>query len=145
MTDVSVFHSVLRKGKVTKTASINHNFRRQRRARAESIQPNALPLGQTCSHSFTWLEYSAFKAVGCMCTIRALELCESRGGRPGLPSLIILRFLWTLSNTQPTRTGQNSRAVWKSRWISSAPVPNKPTISVDVKQHFNCARSLSNW
>ena len=24
---------------------------------------------------------------------------ESRGGRPGLPSLISLRFLWTLSNT----------------------------------------------
>ena len=30
---------------------------------------------------------------------RAQELCESRGGRPGLPSLISLRFLWTLSNT----------------------------------------------
>ena len=26
---------------------------------------------------------------------RARELCESRGGRPGLPSLISLRFLWT--------------------------------------------------
>ena len=26
---------------------------------------------------------------------RAQELCESRGGRPGLPSLIRLRFLWT--------------------------------------------------
>ena len=26
---------------------------------------------------------------------RAQELCESRGGRPGLPSLISLRFLWT--------------------------------------------------
>ena len=25
----------------------------------------------------------------------AQELCESRGGRPGLPSLISLRFLWT--------------------------------------------------
>ena len=31
---------------------------------------------------------------------RALELCEGRGGRPGLASLISLRFLWTLSNTQ---------------------------------------------
>ena len=28
-------------------------------------------------------------------TNRAQERCESRGGRPGLPSLIILRFLWT--------------------------------------------------
>ena len=26
---------------------------------------------------------------------RAQEVCESRGGRPGLPSLISLRFLWT--------------------------------------------------
>ena len=26
---------------------------------------------------------------------RSQELCESRGGRPGLPSLINLRFLWT--------------------------------------------------
>ena len=26
---------------------------------------------------------------------RAQELCESRGGRPGLPTLINLRFLWT--------------------------------------------------
>ena len=29
----------------------------------------------------------------------ALELCESRGGHPGLPSLISLRFLWMYSNT----------------------------------------------
>ena len=26
---------------------------------------------------------------------RAQEQCESRGGRPGLPSLTSLRFLWT--------------------------------------------------
>ena len=32
---------------------------------------------------------------------------------------------------------QTSGAVWKSRWPSWAPVPNKPTVSVDVKQHFN--------
>ena len=31
----------------------------------------------------------------------------------------------------------SSEAVWKSRWTSWAPVPNKPTVSVDVKQHFN--------
>ena len=34
---------------------------------------------------------------------------------------------------------QSSGAVWKSRWTSWAPVPNKPTVSVDVKQHFNKA------
>ena len=27
--------------------------------------------------------------------------------------------------------------MWKSRWTSRAPIPNKPTVSVDVKQHFN--------
>ena len=32
-------------------------------------------------------------------------------------------------------TCQSSGAVWKSRWTSWAPVPNKPTVSVDVKQH----------
>ena len=30
-----------------------------------------------------------------LCRHRVQELCESRGGRPGLPSLISLRFLWT--------------------------------------------------
>ena len=30
---------------------------------------------------------------------------------------------------------QSSGAVCKSRWTSWAPVPNKPTVSVDVKQH----------
>ena len=32
---------------------------------------------------------------------------------------------------------QSSGAVRKSRWPSWAPVPNKPMVSVDVKQHFN--------
>ena len=30
---------------------------------------------------------------------------------------------------------QSSGAVWKSRWPSRAPVPDKPTVSVDIKQH----------
>ena len=30
---------------------------------------------------------------------------------------------------------ENSGAVLKSRWPSLAPVPNKPTVSVDAKQH----------
>ena len=32
---------------------------------------------------------------------------------------------------------QSSGAVWKSRWTSWAPVPNKPMVSMDVKQHFS--------
>ena len=44
-----------------------------------------------------------FKAQpGFSCKFRAQELCESRGGRPGLPSPINLRFLWMLSNTSAT-------------------------------------------
>ena len=37
---------------------------------------------------------------------------------------------------------QSSGGVWKSRWTSWAPVPNKPTVSVDVKQHFNNNKAL---
>ena len=42
--------------------------------------------------------------------VRAQELCESRGGRPGFPSLI-----------------------------------NKPTVSVDLKQHFNEALHVGRF
>ena len=35
------------------------------------------------------------------------------------------------------KNGQGSAAVWKSRWPSWAPVPNKPTVSADVKQQLN--------
>ena len=38
---------------------------------------------------------------------------------------------------------QSSGAVWKSRWPSWAPVPDKLTVSVDVKQHFN--QSCLRW
>ena len=44
---------------------------------------------------------------------------------------------------------QSSGAVWKSRWTSWAPVPNKPTVSMDVKQHFSNnlkpARGVGMW
>ena len=39
---------------------------------------------------------------------RAQELCESRGGRPGLPSVINLRFLWTESNTSTNQQGSKA-------------------------------------
>ena len=35
------------------------------------------------------------KAAAGLSLCRAQELCENPGGRPGLPSLINLRFLWT--------------------------------------------------
>ena len=36
----------------------------------------------------------------------------------------------------------SSEAVWKWRWTFWAPVPNKPTVSVNVKQHFNFVSGL---
>jgi len=45
---------------------------------------------------------------------------------------------------------QSSGGVWKSRWPSWAPVPNKPTVSVDVKQrstnkkYINSTRGISS-
>ena len=42
---------------------------------------------------------------------------------------------WTLA--------QSSVAVWNSRWPSWAPVPNRPTVSVVVKQHFDIG--LEQW
>ena len=39
---------------------------------------------------------------------------------------------------------QSSGAMSKSRWTSWAPVPNKPTVSVDVKQHFNQSSTQSS-
>ena len=40
-------------------------------------------------------------------------------------------------NASHWRGPQSSVAVWKSRWPSWAPVPNKRTVPVDVKKHFS--------
>ena len=42
-------------------------------------------------------------------------------------------YLWSSSHWRH----QSSGTVWKSRWPSWDPVPNKPMVSVNVKQHFN--------
>ena len=94
------------------------------------------------------------------------EQCESRGGRPGLSVLTSLlvsvdvkiyctvlrhwsqlvpnmstdiwhHFIIINSFSFRAQEFQSSGAVWKSRWTSWASVPNKPTVSVDVKQPFN--------
>ena len=43
------------------------------------------------------------------------------------------------------RQGQSSGAVWKSRWPSWGPIPNNPTVSVDIKQHFNNFNTGASW
>ena len=42
-----------------------------------------------------------------------------------------------MSEKLTSSTCRSSGAVWKSRWPSWALVPNKPTVSVNAKQHFN--------
>ena len=63
----------------------------------------------------------------------AQELCESRGGRPGLPSLISLRFLWPYSNTE---TKNRAQELCESRG-DRAGLPSliNLIVSVDVKHH----------
>ena len=45
-----------------------------------------------------------------------------------------------IKSTAHSVAKQSSGAVWKSRWPSWVPVPNKPTVSADVKQRFNQSR-----
>ena len=70
-------------------------------------------------------------------TVRAQELCESRGGRPGLP----VPNKPTVSvdvKQHSTRSHIRAQELCESRGgRPGLPVPNKPTVSVDVKQHFN--------
>ena len=83
--------SLSMRDKVKKTMSTDHHLWRQKRAEAESnrgpsaYQPNAWPLGQIGSLKAVRLKSLRLKHV-----FRVQELCESRGGRPGLPVLMSL-------------------------------------------------------
>ena len=65
----------------------------QRRWTALPREDKECPFSDLASSGRVWREVpeSDARSVG----LRAQELCESRGGRPGLPTLIRLRFLWT--------------------------------------------------
>ena len=41
----------------------------------------------------------------------------------------------TKKQNKKNNRDQAARAMWKLRWPSWLPVPNKPTVSVDIKQH----------
>ena len=73
------------------------------------------------------------------------NLCQEQKSR-GSKCLSSNCWSWTLYGRKKWKQcqpffgfGQSSGAMWKSRWPSWAPVPNKPTVSVDVKQHS------ANW
>ena len=55
---------------------------------------------------------------------------------PAVPLSVAYDDKFKAANYKDNTHTQSSGAVWKSRWTSWAPVPNKPTVSVDVKQHF---------
>ena len=64
--------------------------------------------------------------------VRVQDLCESRGGHPGLPVPDSLHGLsGRKSSLKKKSLGQSSGAVWKKRWMSV--IIRK--VSVDVKQH----------
>ena len=57
-----------------------------------------------------------------------------------------MRAQWVCARaTMFTELCQSSGAVWKSRWPSWAPVPNKPKVSVDVKQHSTNRHRIQHW
>ena len=55
--------------------------------------------------------------------LRAQELCENRGGGPGFPSLISLRFLWTWSITWTSWFSLHVTAGRCSNYLNSACSP----------------------
>ena len=65
------------------------------------------------------------------------DLCESRGGRPGLPVHNSPYGLWMQRNTWRRCLG----AVWKWRWPSWAPRPQKSLWSLNATQHLKMFRS----
>ena len=76
---------------------------------------------------------------------RAQELCESRGGHPGLP--VPKKPTVSVDVKQHFNQPQNDRTqeLCKSRGgRPGLPVPNKPTVSVDVKQHSTMSIPLSS-
>ena len=72
---------------------INKIWRRNKTCMQSSILfSDILPI-----FAAAWTVFVPERCITDACTelMRAQELCENRGGRPGLPTLISLRFLWT--------------------------------------------------
>ena len=73
---------------------------------------------------------------------RAQELCESRGGRVGLPSLINQSPSVLNRRDLNKPTVHSSGAVWESRWPSWAVRPNEPSGFRGRKAILNHASAL---
>ena len=78
---------------------------------------------------------------------RAQELWESRGGRPGLPSLIHLRFLWTMVSMDVRQHWNNEDAIVQELCESRGGRPGLSVltslmVSMDVEQYWTI---LTHW
>ena len=74
-------------------------------------------------------------------SFRAQELCESRVGRPGLPSLINLRFLWTESNTSTTSQAPASFVLSMQSVMQSLFITLVLLCLWSVKRKLSCGRT----
>ena len=70
---------------------------------------------------------------------RALELCESRGGRPGLP---IRNIHYGLCGRKATLTNRTQELCESRGGRPRLPVRNSPYGLIIVKQHWNIASEL---
>ena len=89
-------------------------------------------------------EMSGFFWGVCRFRLEKKSACVKRrdGYAAGIISFKVRLIFSAFKQPKRRRKCQSSGAVWKSRWTSWAPVPNKPAGCVDVKQHFNQRRKL---
>ena len=121
------------------------------RGRIADITPELPPLpagGRVCTDVKEGDDVSAapvFTQVGSSTETPARQLCSGQKGRftgeinlhnaENIGPVFVHGLAWV---NLDKLSCHSSGAVWKSRGTSWAPVPNKPTVSVDVKQYFNC-------
>ena len=97
-------------------------------------QPRRLYLGETCKPVNPFGDTYRIRNVDAGWT----PLKQKIGQAWNVFTSIVALFTQTTD-----QTFQSSGAVWKSRWPSWAPVPNKPKVSVDVKKHFKINQTFA--
>ena len=75
----------------------------------------------------------------CYCCCCASSICYCRQSRTFFEVVVLQCFFFSL------KMHNNLRNCVKSRWPSWAPVPNKPTVSVDVKQHSITTKCIGSF
>ena len=93
----------------------------------------------SCPEVRMWLRDVKIQEPTCL-KFRGQELCESRGGRPGLPSLILLMV--SVDVKQHWTRGQNRGQELCESGSGRSGLPSLiiRTVSVDVKQQWTCLK-----